>query len=211
MAPMRFCLPVPFLGRGDGPVAEGDVVDIAIDTDPDHEPVIGPPSQGEPRPGEMPRLARHQITLSDGHQVGVAVCGQGVPLVLVHGFTAEGMLYAQTLSRLVSAGLQGRRHRHRRPRRHAGPPHRRRRRSASTADSCGRVVDELGIRKAVFAGHSMGGRLVTELAADEPRPGARRDPPRRHRRRHLGPHGRPVPGHPAAARRGRRGARRSTR
>ena len=32
----------------------------------------------------------------------------------------------------------------------------------------GRVVDELGINKAVFAGHSMGGRLVTELAAREP-------------------------------------------
>jgi pimeloyl-ACP methyl ester carboxylesterase len=32
----------------------------------------------------------------------------------------------------------------------------------------GRVVDELGINKAVFAGHSMGGRLVTELAARQP-------------------------------------------
>jgi pimeloyl-ACP methyl ester carboxylesterase len=31
-----------------------------------------------------------------------------------------------------------------------------------------RVVDELGINKAVFAGHSMGGRLVTELAARQP-------------------------------------------
>jgi pimeloyl-ACP methyl ester carboxylesterase len=32
----------------------------------------------------------------------------------------------------------------------------------------GRAVDELGIRRAVFAGHSMGGRLVAELAADDP-------------------------------------------
>ena len=32
----------------------------------------------------------------------------------------------------------------------------------------GRVIDELGIRRAVLAGHSMGGRLVTELAADQP-------------------------------------------
>ena len=38
--------------------------------------------------------------------VGVAVCGQGVPLVLVHGFSAEGILYAQTLSRLVDLGFK---------------------------------------------------------------------------------------------------------
>ncbi len=30
------------------------------------------------------------------------------------------------------------------------------------------MLDELGIRRAVLAGHSMGGRLVTELAASEP-------------------------------------------
>ena len=32
----------------------------------------------------------------------------------------------------------------------------------------GRVLDELGIRRAVLAGHSMGGRLVTQLAAADP-------------------------------------------
>ena len=31
-----------------------------------------------------------------------------------------------------------------------------------------RVLDELGIRRAVFAGHSMGGRLVAQLAAEDP-------------------------------------------
>jgi acetyl esterase/lipase len=30
------------------------------------------------------------------------------------------------------------------------------------------VLDELGIKRAILAGHSMGGRLVTELAAQEP-------------------------------------------
>jgi pimeloyl-ACP methyl ester carboxylesterase len=162
---MRCRLPVPFLGRGDDPGAEGEVE--TIDTDPDHTPVIGPPNQGEPRPGEMPRLARHQITLADGHRVGIAVCGRGVPLVMVHGFTAEGLLYAQTLSRLVSAGYK-----------------------VVAIDTAGhgstqgfppggaeiseysrllrRVVDHLGIEQAVFVGHSMGGRMVTELAADNP-------------------------------------------
>ncbi|MCB0975986.1 MAG: alpha/beta hydrolase [Acidimicrobiales bacterium] len=115
----------------------------------------------------FPHLARHRISLADGHQVGVAVCGRGVPIVLVHGYTAEGMLYAQTLSRIVAAGFK-----------------------VVAIDSAGhgstqglpmggadfeaytrllgRVVDELGIRKAMFAGHSMGGRLVTELAARHP-------------------------------------------
>ena len=139
-----------------------------VATDADTAPVIGPAERPEQIRGRrLPRLARHTITLSDGHEVGVAVCGRGVPLVLVHGFTAEGMLYAQTLSRLVQSGFR-----------------------VVAIDTAGhggtlglptgganlehytrllaRVLDELGIRRAVLAGHSMGGRLVTELAAQEP-------------------------------------------
>src|SRR6478672_2039442 len=101
----------------------------------------------------MPRLARHSITLDDGHEVGVAVCGRGVPLVVVHGYSAEGILYAQTLSRLVDLGFKvvaidtaG----------HGGtlglPT------GAATMSSytelLGRVLDQLGIKRAVLAGHS---------------------------------------------------------
>lgn len=116
-----------------------------------------------------PRLARAVVRLDDGHRVQVAVAGEGVPLVVVHGYTAEGFLYAQSLSRLVSAGFRvvaidtaG----------HGG--------TASLTDGSnlrdyarllGRAVDHLGIRRAVFAGHSMGGRLVTELVARQPRRG----------------------------------------
>ena len=39
---------------------------------------------------------------------------------------------------------------------------------ARYADLLGRVLDHLGIGAAVLAGHSMGGRLVTELAASQP-------------------------------------------
>ena len=53
-----------------------------------------------------PRLARHTFTLADGHRIGLAVSGRGVPLVVVHGFTAEGFLYAQTLHRLVRKGFK---------------------------------------------------------------------------------------------------------
>jgi pimeloyl-ACP methyl ester carboxylesterase len=105
--------------------------------------------------------------LSDGHRVGLAVCGKGVPLVVVHGYSAEGFLYAQTLSRLVSMGFKivaidtaG----------HGGTqglPGGGARLGAYT-ELLGRAVDELGISSAVLAGHSMGGRLVTELAALRP-------------------------------------------
>src|SRR5215471_16691689 len=72
-------------------------------------PIVGPKTTPiAPEHGAVvaPRLARHLITLDDGHQVGVAVCGRGVPLVVVHGFSAEGILYAQTLSRIVDLGFK---------------------------------------------------------------------------------------------------------
>lgn len=134
--------------------------------DVDDQPIIGP-QLGSDHHDHLPRLARRTITLTNGHEVGLAVCGRGVPLVLVHGFTAEGILYAQSLSRLVSMGFKviaidtaG----------HGGtlglPT------SGSTMEAytrlLGGALDELGIRRAVLAGHSMGGRLVTELAASEP-------------------------------------------
>jgi pimeloyl-ACP methyl ester carboxylesterase len=114
-----------------------------------------------------PRLARHLLTLDDGHQVGVAVCGQGVPVVLVHGFTAEGILYAQTLARLVKMGFKvvavdvaG----------HGGTQGLPTGGDdlASYVALLGRALDRLGIGAAVLAGHSLGGRLVAQLAAEQP-------------------------------------------
>ena len=95
------------------------------------------------------------------------VAGRGVPLVVVHGFAAEGLLYSQSLSRLVSLGFKvvaidtaG----------HGGTAvlPRDGLELAAYSRLLGRVVAELGIRRAVYAGHSMGGRLITELAAAEP-------------------------------------------
>jgi len=132
-------------------------------------PVIGPEADGAPERGLVaaPRLARHVHTLGDGHQVGVTVSGKGLPLVLVHGFTAEGFLYAQTLSRLVSMGFkvvaidtadhgstQGL---------PAGGAN-----FGRYADLLRRTLDELGIERAFFAGHSMGGRVVAQLCATDP-------------------------------------------
>ncbi|WP_334143743.1 alpha/beta fold hydrolase [Rhabdothermincola sp.] len=132
-----------------------------------HEPLPAPSEAPAPAVAAVPRLARHTFTLADGHKVGLAVAGRGVPLVVVHGYTAEGFLYAQTLHRLVrkgfkviaidmaghggTQGLPG-----------GGA------RLGDYARLMGRCIDELGIRKAVTAGHSMGGRVVAQLAALEP-------------------------------------------
>ena len=137
--------------------------------------LVGPrasEAESQRRGGKVaaPRLARHTIRLEDGHRVQVAVAGRGVPLVVVHGFTAEGFLYAQTLSRLVSSGFKvvaidtaG----------HGGTAGLSVRGGdlRGYAALLGRAVDHLGIRHAVFSGHSMGGRIVTELVAREPQRG----------------------------------------
>jgi pimeloyl-ACP methyl ester carboxylesterase len=160
----------PIAVRADAPATTGSVRTrspqvrhLATST----EPIIGPGPAPDELHATLPRLARHEITLADGHQVGVAICGHGVPLVVVHGFSAEGILYAQTLSRLVDLGFKviavdtaG----------HGGtlglPTGAQS--MASYAALLGRVLDHLGVQQAVLAGHSMGGRLVTELAATEP-------------------------------------------
>ena len=113
------------------------------------------------------RLSKHRIELSDGHAVQALVAGRGVPLVVTHGFACEGLLYAQSLSRLVSMGFKvvaidtaG----------HGGTAvlPRDGHELAAYSRLLGRAVTELGIRRAIYAGHSMGGRLVTELAAADP-------------------------------------------
>lgn len=127
----------------------------------EHEVVV---TTGRP---PTPRLARHVVTLDDGHEVTVAVAGHGVPFVVVHGFMAEGFMYAQTLSRLVALGYKvvavdtaG----------HGGTevlPDAERDFDAYV-ELFSRTLDHLGIRQAVLTGHSMGGRVVAELAAEHP-------------------------------------------
>lgn len=132
------------------------------------QPIAGPAfTPAGPTPVAAPRLARHTFTLSDGHRIGLAVSGRGVPLVVVHGFTAEGFLYAQTLHRLVAKGFKviaidmaGHGGTQGLPL--AGA------RLGDYAELMGRAIEELGIRRAIIAGHSMGGRVVAQLAAMEP-------------------------------------------
>jgi pimeloyl-ACP methyl ester carboxylesterase len=152
--------------RDDAPGTPAATAEGGIDVLSTTDEVLAGPGQ-DAASARLPRLARHRISLADGHQVGVAVCGRGVPIVLVHGYTAEGMLYAQTLSRIVAAGFKvvaidtaGHGSTQGLPMGGAD--------FEAYTRLLGRVVDELGIKKAMFAGHSMGGRLVAELAARQP-------------------------------------------
>ncbi len=140
-----------------------------IDASELFDPIEGPIRDEPVAPGavEVPRLARHEVTLADGHQVGVTVAGEGIPLVVVHGFSAEGFLYAQSLSRLVGMGFRviaidtaGHGATQGLPLSGQG--------MNDYADLLGRCIDELGIERFVLAGHSMGGQLVTRLAAKWP-------------------------------------------
>jgi pimeloyl-ACP methyl ester carboxylesterase len=145
-----------------------DVVMVAPESELPQE---GPEASGQPSRGRVaaPRLSKQVVRLDDGHRVQVSIAGRGVPFVLVHGFTADGILYAQTLSRLVGSGFKviavdaaG----------HGGTGGISLDGGAELArhaELLHRVIDHLGVKRAVFAGHSMGGRIVTELAARHPR------------------------------------------
>ena len=111
------------------------------------------------------RLVQRVVEV-DGRRVGVATAGRGTPLVMVHGFGVESLLYAQPLARLVGLGFRvyaldiaGH----------------------GATDSVGmcaaldgycdlveRTVEQLGIQRALFMGHSMGGRIVAEVVARDP-------------------------------------------
>ena len=114
------------------------------------------------------RLATETIEV-DGFEVGVATAGRGAPLVLLHGFGVESMLYAQTLARLTRLGFRvvaidvpghGRSD-------GVGPlpvlsDYVRR------IDGALRVLRARHIGPAIIVGHSLGGRLALELAAADP-------------------------------------------
>jgi len=143
----------------------------------DHNPVLDEPAPrlwpGAAADADPPlsvpvtRLTPHSLSLSGGQRIGVLVGGRGIPLVVAHGFSFAGAVYVQSLSRLATMGfkviavdLAG----------HGGSAALEQR--GWELDEYRRflagVLDQLGVRRAVLAGHSLGGRLVTELAANDP-------------------------------------------
>jgi pimeloyl-ACP methyl ester carboxylesterase len=51
------------------------------------------------------RLTHHLVGLGDGHEVGVSVGGQGVPLVFLHGLALDRRAYLRMLSRAAGLGF----------------------------------------------------------------------------------------------------------
>lgn len=113
------------------------------------------------------RLTHHLLELDDGHEVGVSVGGKGVPLVFMHGLALSRRAYLGMLSRAAGLGflviaIDSAGH---------GDTHNLPRDAGELADRAGltlRTLDALGIGQAVFAGHSMGGRVAIQLAAVAP-------------------------------------------
>jgi pimeloyl-ACP methyl ester carboxylesterase len=113
------------------------------------------------------RLTHHLLELDDGHKVGVSIGGRGVPLVFMHGFALSRRAYLRMLSRVAGLGFlviaidaAG----------HGDTPNLARDADelADRVDLTNRTLDALGIERAVFAGHSMGGRMAIQLAAVAP-------------------------------------------
>jgi len=126
-------------------------------------PSMSPPQETDRRI----QLTHHLIELDDGHQVGVSVGGCGVPLVFLHGLGLNRRAYLRMLSRAAGLGflvvaIDSAGH---------GDTRNLPRTAAELADRVEltlRTLDALGIQQAVFAGHSMGGRMVIQLAALAP-------------------------------------------
>lgn len=124
-------------------------------------------SRGAIPAGWRVRFAHHRITLDDGHRIGVSVGGRGVPLVFFHGIGLHRRAYLRLLNRLPQLGflvvaIDAPGHGE-----SLAPPRGQDtfgRRVAITE----RVLDALGIERAVLVGHSMGGRTAAELAARRP-------------------------------------------
>ncbi|QDP44645.1 esterase [Mycobacterium phage NothingSpecial] len=111
-------------------------------------------------------MKRKTILLDDGFRVGVSELGTGVPLVFLHGLSASGPAYAEMLKLLADKGFRvialdavnhGRTGSL--PWGHT---------VADMADVAVRALDALKVQRAVFAGHSMGGGMVVEIAARHP-------------------------------------------
>ncbi|GAY13663.1 alpha/beta fold hydrolase [Mycobacterium sp. shizuoka-1] len=112
------------------------------------------------------RLCHQVLRLDDGHRVGVSVGGHGTPLVFLHGYGMTAAAYRRLLRRLGGLGFTviafdaaG----------HGSTP-------TLPADATLearvdltlRALDALGVDRAVFLGHSMGGRMIVDLAARAP-------------------------------------------
>lgn len=122
-------------------------------------------SRGRDRPGAADTLAleRHEFRRA-GATIHYQVAGAGAPVVLIHGLSGSGRWWVRNLPALARQfrvyvidliGFGNSR---------AGPGFVLREAAACLAD----WLDGLGIGRARLVGHSMGGFIAADLAADQP-------------------------------------------
>ncbi|QZH64921.1 alpha/beta fold hydrolase [Mycolicibacterium farcinogenes] len=117
--------------------------------------------------GRRAWFEHHVLDLEDGLQVGVSIGGRGVPMVFLHGLGLNRRHYLRLLNRIAALGflviaidVAGHGDTADLPCEAVGLNDR--------TDLVLRTLDVLGVRRAVFSGHSMGGRIVIQLAANAP-------------------------------------------
>lgn len=125
-----------------------------------------PVTSTELSPRTRVRLSHDVLRLDDGHRVGVSIGGHGMPLVFLHGYGLNAQAYLRLLSRLGGLGfmviaLDAAGH-------GATPTVPAESTLEGRVDLTLRALDALGVDKAVFLGHSMGGRMIIDLAARAP-------------------------------------------
>jgi pimeloyl-ACP methyl ester carboxylesterase len=128
-------------------------------------PPRGRPGHGPPGPTPQ-QVTHHVLELGDGQQVGVAVAGAGIPFVLLHGIGLHNRTYERCLSYLPELGflavaIEA-------PGHGQSSPAARGADFTTRVDLIRRAVDALGLRRAVVAGHSMGGRSAACFTALNP-------------------------------------------
>ncbi len=109
-------------------------------------------------------LHNHVIETEDGHKVGVTIGGYGVPLVFFHGIAMNRLAYESALELIAESGFfvvavdaPGHGESDNLARGNA--------QWSSRVEFMQRVLDELGVNRAVLSGHSMGGRKAVAVAA----------------------------------------------
>ncbi len=116
------------------------------------------------RHGDYPAVSERLRLDIGGVSVAYRVAGAGPPVVLVHGLAGSGRWWGRNVGALARRfrvfvvdlpGFGGNR---------GGAPFA----LAETPALLATWLDRLGLPRAAFVGHSMGGRVVAELAADAP-------------------------------------------
>ena len=142
-----------------GVLVEGAVPEAEIDAFVAAAPAVEAVAEAD---GGGPAL---EVIEAGGLRFTVATAGEGSPLVLLHGFAGDHdnwMLTMEDLrggARVIAPDLPG----HGASDKSVGDGS-----LAALSDAVAALLDEMGLRGAVVAGHSLGGALAMRLALDRP-------------------------------------------